>query len=356
MATFKKRGEWWIDYYGSDRKRHREPVGPAYTLAKEVLAKRLHEIAEGRHFPERVANAKPFAVLADKYWELHGRFLKWDTKGWMLRRFKVAFGTKRIGDISAGDVQRFYNEAANASSNANANRQLAMLRSIFNRAKAWGDSHGENPCAAVKRGREESHRLRYLSSDEMARLQAAAHPRLYPLLMCALLTGMRRGELLGLGWENVSLDRSMIYLLKTKAGRPREVPICGRLREVLLAHGPKDSGPVFDLPVIMLRRYFDAALKEAGVFGFRFHDLRHTFASYFVMRTNDLPALQKVLGHSSPAMTNRYAHLSNGHLASDMAAFESAIPAQARIPGLDGHHYGHQGLAPVTRSLESVVK
>ncbi|OGR83074.1 MAG: hypothetical protein A3J74_06515 [Elusimicrobia bacterium RIFCSPHIGHO2_02_FULL_57_9] len=175
----------------------------------------------------------------------------------------------------------------------------------------------------------------------MVRLLAAAHPRLYPVLMCALLTGMRRGEILGLTWENVNLEHGTLYLLKTKSGKPREIPLQTKLHEVLSNLGPKPGGSVFELPLIMLQRYFDRALKQAGIFGCRFHDLRHTFASHFIMRTNNLPALQKLLGHSTPTMTQRYAHLGPGHLASEMAAFESAIPVKLQNPLLDGHQSGH---------------
>jgi len=95
------------------------------------------------------------------------------------------------------------------------------------------------------------------------------------------------------------------------------------------------------------------AQAAAGLRDVHVHDLRHTFASHFIMRTNDLPALQKLLGHSTPAMTLRYAHLSKGHLASEMAAFESAVPtglpgrtqvAQGLLHGLQNALESHMGL------------
>jgi len=247
----------------------------------------------------------------------------------MLDEIKAVLGSKRLASITAEDIQRHLNTVAARASNATANRQLTVLKSIFSKARAWGLFHGESPAATVRNKPVEAGRLRYLSHDELTDLVDKAHPRLYPLLMCALLTGMRRGEILGLKWENVSLERDVIYILKAKSGKPRELPIPAKLRDVLLSLGPKASGPVFDLPIIMLRRYFERALKDARITGFRWHDLRHSFASHFIMRTNDLPALQS--GHASPAMTLRYAHLSKGHLASELAAFESAIPVKPRI-------------------------
>jgi integrase len=326
MAIFQKRGKWWIGYRGNDGRRRREPVGLSHALAKQVLAKRLNEVAEQRHFPGRVANSKPFGIIADLWWEQHGRFLR--SRSWknMLDQLRLVFGTKRVGGITPGDIQGFYNRKAEGQSTSTANRYLTLLKMIFNSAESWGHFYGQNPCARVRKGQEAPHRLRYLSQDEIKRLLGASHPRLYPVVACAILTGMRQGEILGLTWENVSLESDTIYLLRTKSGKPRELPIPGKLRAILLAVGPKPAGPVFELPLIMLRRYFDRALREASIPGFRFHDLRHTFASHFIMRTNDLPALQKLLGHSTPLMTLRYAHLGRGHLMSEIAAFESAIP------------------------------
>jgi integrase len=339
MAVFKRGGKWWIGFPLGNGKYRREAIGPSYALAKEILAKRQTEVAERREFPARVANVLPFAQVADRYWELHGQFLLSPTWKWMFQKVKARFIDKKIGAITTADVQRYYNEIASAHTKATANRYLGLLRSMFNKAHDWGDFHGDNPCSRVEKGRESPHRLRYLSHDEMERLLAAAHPRLYPVMLCALLTGMRRGEILGLTWENINLEHGTIYLLKTKSGRPREIPIQTKLHDVLMSLGPQPAGSVFNLPLIMLLRYFAKALKQAGIFGFRFHDLRHTFASHFIMRTNNLPALQKLLGHSTPTMTQRYAHLGPGHLASEMAAFESAIPVKSGLPAL--------GVAPI---------
>ena len=130
--------------------------------------------------------------------------------------------------------------------------------------------------------------------------------------------------------------------MTTNGRRPREIPMASQLREEFLTLGPKESGLIFPLPIIMLRRFFIKTLKDANISGFRFHDLRHTFASHYIMRTHDLPALQSILGHSTPAMTLRYAHLSSGHLAANMRAFESTMPVkiESETPQnrtLDGH-------------------
>lgn len=332
MAVFKRNGKWWIGYPLGNGKYRREVVGPSHALAKEVLAKRLTEIAERRHFPARIANQKPFLEVADRYWQLHGRNLESKSLKWVFPRLKDRFSGKRIGDITAADIQAFYNETATSTSVATANRYLTVLRSLFNKARAWGDLHGENPCSGVKKGRETNHRLRYLSEGEIERLLTVASPRLYPILVCALMTGMRRGEILSLRWENVDLQKGVLYVLKTKSGKSRNIPLAERLRKVLIDSGPLPSGLVFDMPVIALRREFAAALKAASISHFRFHDLRHTFASHFIMRTSDLPALQMLLGHSSPVMSQRYAHLSSSHLYRGLQALEAGMPDATHKP------------------------
>jgi integrase len=338
MAIFKKNGRVWIGYRGADGKRHRESlgVGASVALAKEVLAKRLAAAAEKKHFPGRVAQQTPFRDVAEKFWELHGQHLR--AKGWrqMLDAIIKAFGDKKIGQITVGDVQRLHNSIAargRPGSPSTANRYLGVLSSVFNKAKDWGDFYGDNPCLAIKKLREPAHRVRYLTREEMARLLAVAHPRLRPILACALMTGMRRGEILGLRWENVDARAEALHILESKSGRPRVVPMLPQLKSVLESIGPRASGRVFQIPVISVRRYFAQALRAAGVEKFRFHDLRHTFASHFAMTTGNLTVLQNILGHSTPAMTMRYAHLSRAHLASEMARFQAgmALPEPTRL-------------------------
>lgn len=333
MAVFQRNGAWWIGYPLGNGKYRRERVGSSHALAKEVLAKRRAEIAERKFFPARAANVVKFGEFADKFWELHGQNLRGKSWRHLVGVLKGRFGQLSMAGVKPSDIQRYYNEVMHRASAATANRHLSLLRLMFNKAKAWGDFYGDNPCAPVKPMRESPGRLRYLTVEEMERLLAACHPRLFPVVLLAVLTGMRRGEIQRLDWKDVDLKQGHLYLLITKSGRPRELPIGGKLHALLGSLGPRPEGKVFNLPNIMWIRYWERALKAAGIRDFRFHDLRHTFASHFIMRTNNLPALQKLLGHSTPAMTLRYAHLSKGHLASEIAAFESVVPAGSRTAG-----------------------
>jgi|CXWL01.1.fsa_nt_gi integrase len=325
MAIFKKQGVYWIDYYFQGT-RKREKVGTSRSLAGKVLIKRQAEIAEARYFPERQRQAVAFRGFSEKYWNRHWQYLQGRGGRYLRERLEKTFGEKNLSAITVAEVQDFYNATRTDTSVATANRYSARLSHMFEKARLWGDFFGVNPVKDLERGREDGGRVRFLTMPEIGLLLAAAHPRIAPILTCALHTGMRRGEILGLQWENVNLEQGVLYIVKSKSGKPREIPISPQLGGLLLSLGPRKAGPIFEIPIITLRRMFDRAIKAAKVTPLRFHDLRHTFASHFVMRTGDLPSLQQLLGHFSLKMTQRYAHLAKGHLASGIQLFASAMP------------------------------
>jgi integrase len=167
--------------------------------------------------------------------------------------------------------------------------------------------------------KENNHRLRFLSEPEIEALLKACIPHLRPIVETALLSGMRRGELLSLRWEQIRNE--FIYLTETKSGKARQIPINDRLAEVLKEVRRKNhlkSEYVFcdsqGRRFYEGKRSFSSACRRAGIEAFRFHDLRHTFASRMVMKGASLKAVQELLGYASLAMTMRYAHLSHEHL------------------------------------------
>jgi len=323
MAIFKKQGVYWIDYYASGQ-RKRERIGPCHSLAKEVLHKRKLEIAEGKFFPQRQKQVLGFSEMADLYWDLHAKqkpsalatsyHLKW------LKQF---FGNKPLNQIAVPDVLKYLNEVKERTGASTANRHHNIIRAVFNRAIEWEKFNGVNPAAKVKQFRVENARTRFLEKEAVPLLLAACDAELQPIVVCALMTGMRKGEILNLRWEDVDFQNGIVHVLETKSGEPREIPISAKLAEVLTAIRNGDGGKIFHISARALNSRLSKALKLAGIDNFRFHDLRHTFASHFIMWTNDLPATQKLLGHHSSRMTQRYAHLSQGHLKAEMQLFDA---------------------------------
>lgn len=214
---------------------------------------------------------------------------------------------------------------------------LCSLSAVFKAARRWGWVK-KNPVKEVERPGQGKIRVRYLDQDELKRLLAACkesrYPPLYMIVVLALSTGMRKEELLSLKWKNVELDRERIILEQTKNGDRRNVPVKGealsllkeyakvrRINTDFLFPGEKPSPQKECKAVPARERHFDitaawnAARKAAQLVDFRFHDLRHTAASYLAMNGATVVDIAGVLGHRGFATTQRYAHLSDSHLA-----------------------------------------
>lgn len=209
------------------------------------------------------------------------------------------------------------------------NRYHAALSAVFRFAlkKRWGWVK-RNPCRDVERGQEGPGRIRYLSNDERERLLAACRnsewPGLYPLVMLALGTGARRGELLNLKWSDVDLNSGRAILHRTKNGEPRTLHLVKPVREVLAEYAKVrriDSELLFPAvkspskPLDFFYKYFNAAKAEAEIEDFRFHDCRHSCASYLAMNGASAVEIADVLGHKTLQMVQRYAHLNDSHKA-----------------------------------------
>ncbi|KAF0125441.1 MAG: integrase family protein [Elusimicrobia bacterium] len=336
---------WWITYNANGR-RYRESVSPNRAEAVKALRERRRDILTGKFYGNRKAQEITFRALADKYWELHGPDLR--STAWRYMMIKVVtelgekFGDIPAGNIPAVDLQIYYNEIRARSSISTANRYLTLIKAVYNNGLHKEIYHGPNPAAKVSKGKEPPNRTRYLTHGEIRVLLGSCDARIFPLLACAIYTGMRRGEMLALTWANIDLAGGLIYILQSKSGKPREIPIAPNLRDILAGIGPQGpAAKVFDMPIITLRRLFDKALRATGIMGFHFHDLRHTFASHFIMKTGNLPALQKILGHASPIMTQRYAHLSHSYLKAEMLAFNDSIPPAEAPETSDRKQIGH---------------
>ena len=137
-------------------------------------------------------------------------------------------------------------------------------------------------------------------------------PYLKPIVICALQTGMRRGEIFNLKWENIDFELGYIELLKTKTGKARKIPISTSLREVLENIKPISEyvfiNPQTNKPYTDIHNSFGTVLEKANIQSFRFHDLRHTVATRLVEKGIDLVVVKEILGHSKIDTTMRYAH------------------------------------------------
>lgn len=348
MAKVRKRGNrWQLDYFDPHGKR----IRMSFVKKKDAdaeLAKRVSLIAEKRYLDIKKDYTTTFVELLSKYEENFMHQASYDNwKRVCIERFKKAFGEHTLlSNIRYVQLESYRNKLRTTLTSrgtirkdATINREISCLHHIFTKAYEW-ELIERNPFDRGKSMllKENNKRDRYLERDEIQNLLATCPPHLRKIVECVLHTGMRKQEVLGLKWEQIRGD--FIYLRKTKTNESREIPINDTLallfqkirkdqqlrsqyvftyaasEDKLVDLKPvrerKKPAPVPDR-LLNLKSSFSSAVKRAGIENFTFHDLRHTFASHFVMHGGSLRALQQILGHRKIETTMRYAHLSPDH-------------------------------------------
>jgi integrase len=212
------------------------------------------------------------------------------------------------------------------------NDVLGLFRKVGNDAVRWGFVN-DNPILKVQKFRIPEQKYSYWQTDEVCKFleyfkNINPKPQGYWFVVLALYTGMRRGELFSLRWDQIDfasslivVNRSFCRILKadksyTKSGKIRYVPISAKLMCILKDFKVKniESKVISFSSIDMLKRYFEKLTKLCGNKKIKFHDLRHTFASSFLSGGGNIYDLQKILGHSTVQVTERYAHLVPSHL------------------------------------------
>jgi site-specific recombinase XerD len=330
-------GVWWINYRGADGRRHRQKIGPRRAAVEAYTAKirEMPDAVGAAGVSEKLITVRELALERMAYKKLHLAAGSHKTDRIRLVPLLAAFGELPAIALTPEMVDKFLAGIVESApghrglTKSTANRYRSLLSSIY----SLGVRNGRvptNPCARVTRFKENPSRVRFLSEEEEAALRTTIRmecPEREPEFDLALHTGMRRGEQFGLKWENVDLA-SGILTVTGKTGR-RHVPVNSVAKKALeiLWHRKNLMGRLkteLGCPEFVCaeathegqrdwRRWFERCVKLAKIRNFRWHDLRHTFASRLVMSGVDIRSVQELLGHKSILMTMRYAHLSPGH-------------------------------------------
>lgn len=320
------------------------------TDAKKWAQDTESAIRDGRHFKTAESKNHTVAELIDRYSKsvLPTKPKNSQNQKIHLRWWKNRIGYYFLSDITSSVVSQCRDELLDENiaggkkrSPATVARYMTTMSYVMNIALKEWEWIELNPFSRVKKPKEPRGRVRFLDNDERKRLleacKTSSSKTLYPIVVLAIYTGMRQGEILNLKWKDIDFNRSQIILHETKNNERRAVPIVGLAYEVLSELSKVrriDTPLVFpgskaDQP-IKIRKVWDAALSKAEIKDFRFHDLRHTTASYLAMNGATLAEIAELLGHKTLQMVKRYAHLSEAHTSSVVEKMNKMIFNQNR--------------------------
>jgi integrase len=347
MAVRKRGDTWVIDYYEPSGKRVQKGGFKTRKAAKLEESARLEAIDQGTYYEK----AKTYTTTFDELVKDYEKFCKVDnrsykrSKSYIVKALTKEFSGRVLSKISYHDLISYQTKLRSTRGAkggiltvATVNRYMACLRHMMALAVEWGKLD-QNP---FDKGRslqlkENNKRERFLTEEEIQRLLAecpTAHKRfqgkfvegtqavhLKDFIIISINTGMRKGEVLSLKWDQIR--GGLIYLRETKTDMARQIPINDDLAECLRSIRTRQMKQGIDSKFVIcdekgrrikdIRTSFNSAIKRAGIKNFRPHDLRHTFASHFLMRTRDMKSLQEILGHTEIKTTMRYSHLLEGH-------------------------------------------
>lgn len=318
-------GVWVIKYRERNGRMKQESVGKrgvmTKTTAKAILNKREQAVKLGQEdmLDADIPSLEDFAKLYLSHVRDTVKKRSWKRDELCLRHLINFYKGRIISDIKAQDVDDYKVSRLNEVSPATVNRELEVLRHLFNLADRWNRFFGKNPVSRAGLLPLNNKKERILTLDEEKRLFAACDPYLRNIIVTALYTGMRKGEIITLKWDNVDLESGLITIDQTnsKSKKTRRIPINSIVRKLLLGQRLKSAGNehVFlsskGTPYLRqdsLNRAFILALRKAKIQGLRFHDLRHTAATRMIELGGSIVAVKEILGHSTLDMTMRYAH------------------------------------------------
>ncbi len=343
-GVYKRGNIWWIAFKNYDGQVVRKSTGSEKhaeaVSTRESEVRNVRDILAGKEPEKRLADYT-FNQLADKYLDfVNGRQASATVKKYVIDSvFRPKIGERLLRTFTLQTAEQLQTDLLNSGLNeGGTDKYISILKAMFTKAAEW-EMVSEAVTKKVHNVKmfNPEERLRFLTEKEIGTLLSVCASHLQPIVVTALHSGMRKGEILKLVWSQVDLEHGFILLAAkenkkankagTKSQRKREIPIDNTLRALLQSiprhfigegesrelvpyvfHDPKTLKPYGDI-----KTAFHTALENAKIADFHFHDLRHSFASHYVMNGGNIKTLQEILGHSNIKQTMRYAHLSREH-------------------------------------------
>lgn len=311
-----KRGQIWYAYISLRVGRHRFIIRETTGCTEETAATQycLNRIEQIKRSPV-ATNEITLDAAAEKWYREHGQYLSPYGLESRLRYLVLEFGTDLLlSQITKADVSNFIAKSRELGrKNATINRYLSMLSSIITRAKNyWEYNTPDFKLSAFKQPEAKENIKFFKDWDTVQRLIDAAAPHIRPIILTAIYTGLRRGRILDLTWDQIDFNNNIIVYMG-KDGQPKSVPMVQPLREMLLSM-PHDHQYVFTFRGHRIHEFKNAwkhAFDKSGIPYLNFHALRHTTATWLLRSSGNLRLVQQVLGHTNINTTTKYAHLVN---------------------------------------------
>ena len=328
MASFRKRnGKWQVQV-----RRERQCIARSFTLKAdaESWARRMESDMEaGRFVPVRAAG-----TLGD----LLQRYLAEVTPGkrsaeketYRVRRLlRHSLAELRLDGMLPTPFAEFRDERLSQAGAQAVRHDLNLLGHVISVAQTeWNLPIAANPLSLIRKPRQPASRQRRLSGEEWQRFFVAVsecrNPQFRALVLFAVETAMRRGELLAMGWEHVDWERSLVRVPVSKNGHGRIVPLTNAGQAILRRLEQRSGGAVFRLSVPAVRSSWDRLVRRASVADYHFHDLRHEAVSRLFERGLSVPEVALVSGHRDVRQLFRYTHLRAEDVARKLARAEAA--------------------------------
>jgi len=329
MGLIKRGQKWYVQLRHNGRLIRIATGTHNRKLAGEIEAKIKTELVEGKYFDKRLGNKITFEELSKKYMSEYAIAKPRDSKRrdqTCLKHLLPVFANKYLSQITPNMIHDYIiMRRGQSASPSSINKELALAKHMYYIAIKQLGWVAHNPFTQVPLEKLPQPRVRFLTTEEFNGLYEACDDWLKPITVFAVNTGARLSNILDLRWQDVDLNRSMITLEHTKNNERLGLFMTETVRNLLKELNKVrhiNSPYVFHdktggkLSASTVQHSFHRACKKAGIQDFRFHDLRHTFASWLVQKGASLYEVQKLLGHKTIAMTMRYAHLAPDNLRS----------------------------------------
>jgi len=333
MGVFKRirkskdgtKNQYYYIRYWINNKEHKESIGKIGIVTKAQAQVRLDEIKK----KIRLDQLDQINVVIPTLKEFTGTYIKnardinkkrsWRRDELCLRHLNTFFKDKKLSEFTVDNIDEYKEHRLEFVKPAIVNRELEVLRHLFNMAEKRNKFFSKNPVSKAGLIKVNNKQERILTYQEEQRLLSNCNYYMKNIIICALNTGMRKMEILSLKWSNVDLRNNVITLehTNTKSKKSRKIPINSVMRKLFLELKIQREGNEFVFLNTDRKPYqrqdslnsaFYKALEKANIQGLRFHDLRHTCATRMIENGANIVAVKEILGHSSLDMTMRYAH------------------------------------------------